>query len=310
MSTDNELDGKHFLQFGQTVTITVSIVSAMSTLVGVGGNGLVIYSVLSSKEMRTTTNILILNMAVADCMVVLLVPFVTISYIVPQYPFGVIWCKINQYMTYVCSYANVYILVFMSINRYLAVVHPIASIPYRTQKNIIVAAIGTWSVSLLGNIPTLTIFGVYNYTYKNETLSSCNIQRPDRKAFYGPFFVFAYLLPVLLVCILYGRMLYKLISGRTPGERAQQTTARMNTNKRVTKMVVTVVAVYAICLLPVNVVFLYKNFSNYQRNNITFIIETAAYSVGYLASCINPFIYSFMSREYREKFKTIVCRVC
>ena len=310
MSTDSELDGQQFLQFGPSVTIAVSIVSAISVLVGAGGNGLVIYSVLSSNEMRTNTNILILNISIADCLVVLSVPFITITYIVPQYPFGLIWCKINQYIVYVCSFANVYTLVFMSINRYLAVVHSLSSIPYRTKKNICIAAIGTWTISLLGSIPTLMTFGVYDYIFQNKTRSTCAILRSDGKAFYVSFFVFAYLLPVLLVCILYGRMLYKLISGKAPGERSQQSTVCMNTNKRVTKMVITIVAVYAFCLLPVNILFLYKNFGNYQRNNATFVIETAVYSVGYLASCINPFIYSFMSGEFREKFKTIVCRVC
>ena len=305
LAIEDRNDDIESMMFGPTSQVAVSITCAAIVIFGLGGNGLVIYSVLSYKEMRTKINILILSLALADCLSVLFVPFITMPFVFPLYPFGIIWCKINQYAIYVITYANVYTLVLMSLNRYLAVVHSIWSMPYRTMRNTCITAIVVWVVSVLGNIPTVMQFGVHQYKFQNQSRSTCTINPGGGKLFYGPFFAFAYLLPVILICIMYALMVGRLNRSAVPG--TSQSSGRMRINKRATKMVVTVVIVYALCLLPVNILFLFQNFSSYQRNSVTFIIETVAYSLGVLTSCINPFIYAFMSSDFRGKFKSIVC---
>lgn len=44
--------------------------------------------------MRSTTNILIINLAISDLMfVIFCVPFTATDYILPDWPFGNLWCK-------------------------------------------------------------------------------------------------------------------------------------------------------------------------------------------------------------------------
>lgn len=50
-------------------------------------------------------------------------------------PFGNLMCKTVQYMIVVTCLASVYTLVLMSLDRFLAVVHPISSISIRTERN-------------------------------------------------------------------------------------------------------------------------------------------------------------------------------
>lgn len=50
-------------------------------------------------------------------------------------PFGDMMCKTVQYMIVVTCLASVYTLVLMSLDRFLAVVHPISSMSIRTEKN-------------------------------------------------------------------------------------------------------------------------------------------------------------------------------
>lgn len=86
--------------------------------------------------MRSTTNLLIINLAVADLLfVIFCVPFTATDYILPMWPFGDLWCKFVQYMIVVTCHASVYTLVLMSLDRFLAVVHPITSMSIRTEKN-------------------------------------------------------------------------------------------------------------------------------------------------------------------------------
>lgn len=305
MSTEDNRDNIDSIMFGTSSQIVVSICCAAILIFGEGGNGLVIYFVLAYKEMRTKINNLILSLAVADSLNVLLVPFITIPYVLPLYPFGNIWCKINQYAVYVGTYANVYTLVLMSMNRYLAVVHSIWSIPYLTMRNTCIAAISVWIISIFGNIPTIIHFEEYQYTLQNQTRSTCGIKPTSGQLFYGPFFVFAYLLPVTLICIMYVSMVCHLY--RKPVSGIDQTNQRMHRKKRATRLVVTVVVVYALCLLPVNILFLLHHFSAYERNSVTFVIETISYALGTVTSCVNPFIYAFVSEEFRGKFKSILC---
>lgn len=95
---------------------------------GLVGNLLVVIVVGANQQMRSTTNLLILNLAIADLLfTIFCVPFTACDYM-SWWPFGDAWCKIVQYMIVVTAYTSVYTLVFMSFDRYLAVVHPFTSI--------------------------------------------------------------------------------------------------------------------------------------------------------------------------------------
>lgn len=75
------------------VSIVVPIFFSIVVIVGLFGNLLVVLVVTFNKQMRNTTNLLILNLAVADILfIVLCVPFTATVYALPHYwPFGDIW---------------------------------------------------------------------------------------------------------------------------------------------------------------------------------------------------------------------------
>ena len=84
-------------QFRETMETVVSIVVpicfSLVVLVGFFGNLLVVLVVTFNKQMRNTTNLLILNLAVADILfIVFCVPFTATGYALPHdWPFGDIW---------------------------------------------------------------------------------------------------------------------------------------------------------------------------------------------------------------------------
>jgi allatostatin receptor len=97
----------------------------------------VVLVVAANQQMRSTTNLLIINLAVADLLfIVFCVPFTATDYMLPFWPFGDIWCKIVQYLIVVTAYASVYTLVLMSLDRFLAVVHPITSMSVSTSSSV------------------------------------------------------------------------------------------------------------------------------------------------------------------------------
>jgi len=123
-------------------------------ITGFLGNLLVILVVLLNKNMHSTTNLLIVNLAAADLMfVVLCVPFTGVDYVTLNWPFGALWCRTVQYLIVVTAYASIYTLVLMSVDRFLAVVHPIRSRMLRTEHITKIAIFTLWAVVLTISMP-------------------------------------------------------------------------------------------------------------------------------------------------------------
>ena len=300
-----------FASFERVVKFTIPVIFGLIVALGLLGNLLVIVVIMKNEKMRSTTNILILNLAIADlCFIVFCVPFTATAYAMPTWPFGTIWCKVVQYLMYVCAYASVYTLVIMSLDRYLAVVHPIQSMSYRTQKNTVYILVALWGVVLIGHVPLLIQHDVISYDYYGELRSAClnakTVQNvPAARIFYGSFFVFGYVLPLSLIVILYGFMLKRLLYGVVPG--GSQRAESIRSKKRVTKMVVIVVVIFALCWLPIQIIFIIQNFGNFAQGIPAIAAQMVSNCLAYMNSCVNPILYAFLSDNFRRSFRKLLC---
>lgn len=162
-------------------TLVLLLFSAI-VVVGLIGNSLVVVVVSFNQQMRSTTNLLIINLAVADLLfIVFCVPFTATDYILPYWPFGDLWCKCVQYLIVVTAYASVYTLVLMSLDRFLAVVHPIASMYVRTEKNATTAIGIIWCLIVLMAVPVFHRYGEVTYgTAQGVPHSGCVFLDQDR----------------------------------------------------------------------------------------------------------------------------------
>lgn len=97
---------------------------------GTIGNALVILVIAINQQMRNTTNVLIVNLAIADLLFILLcVPTTATDYALNRWPFGLLWCQAVQYLLYVTCSVSIYTLILMSFDRFLAVVFPVSMTP-------------------------------------------------------------------------------------------------------------------------------------------------------------------------------------
>lgn len=100
------------------IVIVVPLFFGIIGILGLVGNSLVVIVVAANRDMRSTTNILIINLAIADLLfVIFCIPFTATDFVLPFWPFGNIWCKIVQYLIIVTACASVYTLVLMSLDR-------------------------------------------------------------------------------------------------------------------------------------------------------------------------------------------------
>jgi len=141
-----------FILYGLTVPILFGVI----TLSGLIGNGLVIYVIVSRERMQTVTNLLLLNLAVADlAFVVVVPPFTAYQMAAKWWPFGDVACRLLHYLVNVTAYVTVYTLVAVAVMRYLTVVHAARTVHYRTPRVTVAVVAGIWIAVLLFNVPVM-----------------------------------------------------------------------------------------------------------------------------------------------------------
>ncbi|XP_014481865.1 PREDICTED: allatostatin-A receptor-like isoform X2 [Dinoponera quadriceps] len=287
------------------VVVVVPLFFGMIGILGLVGNSLVVVVVAANPGMRSTTNILIINLAMADLLfVIFCIPFTATDFVLPYWPFGNVWCKIVQYLIIVTAYASVYTLVLMSLDRYLAVVHPIASMSWRTENHAILAICVTWAVILAISTPALVIHGEEMGGPSSENLTACRIlEQYDWSFFQVSFFLTSYVLPLKLICIFYVCMLIKLWRG------ARISAESRRGRRRVTRLVLVVVGVFAVCWCPIQVILVTKSVDMFPLTTATIMLQIASHILAYTNSCVNPFLYAFLSDNFRKAFRKIIyCR--
>ena len=292
----------------KVVAIVVPILFSIIVVVGLVGNALVVLVVALNKTMHNTTNILIVNLAVSDLMfIVFCVPFTATDYFLPSWPFGGIWCKMVQYLVHVTAYASVYTLVLMSIDRYLAVVHPITSMSLRTENNTSLAIILMWVSVSLGCIPLFLAHDEFLHHYHHGPSFVCRFNRDiwNKFIYQMTFGITGYLVPLVVIIILYFFVLKKVVFG-TGGH---QQTKSANTNKRkqnVTRMCIMVIVLFAICWGPIHIILNLKNLKLIDVNTLTISFQITAQVLAYMNSCVNPILYAFLSENFRTAFRKII----
>lgn len=91
-------DGNKVLIY-DLISVIVPILFGIIVIVGFIGNALVVTVMLSNPQIRNTTNLLILNLAIADLLfIILCVPFTAWDYAFPYWPFGDTWCRCVQFL--------------------------------------------------------------------------------------------------------------------------------------------------------------------------------------------------------------------
>ena len=96
----------------------------------------------------------------------------------------------------------------MSIDRYLAVVHPIKSTKWRKPRIAKLINLTVWGVSLLVNLPTMIFSGLNN-------VPVCGIVWPEPQEVYYKAFMFytffiGFFLPLIVICMCYLLIIVKV----------------------------------------------------------------------------------------------------
>ncbi|XP_056152943.1 somatostatin receptor type 2-like [Lampris incognitus] len=285
----------------KTSSVVITLIYFVVCTVGLCGNALVIYVILRYAKMKTVTNIYILNLAVADVLCMMSLPFIAMQLALVHWPFGEALCRVIMTVDSLNQFTSIFSLTVMSIDRYLAVVHPIKSTKWRKPRVAKSINVTVWGVSLLVNLPTMMFSGL-------NKVPVCGIVWPEPQEVYYKAFMFytffvGFVLPLAVICLCYLLIIVKVKSSGMRVGSAQ----RKRSERKVTRMVSIVVAVFVFCWLP---------FYVFNVTSVTSFIEpTSALKstfdfvvvLGYANSCANPILYAFLSENFKKSFQNVLC---
>ncbi|XP_072548232.1 dopamine receptor D2a [Salminus brasiliensis] len=157
------------------------------------GNVLVCMAVSREKALQTTTNYLIVSLAVADLLVATLVmPWVVYLEVVGEWRFSTIHCDIFVTLDVMMCTASILNLCAISIDRYTAVAMPMLyNTRYSSKRRVTVMISVVWILSFAISCPLL--FGLNNTESRDDAL--CVIANPafvvysSIVSFYVPFII-------------------------------------------------------------------------------------------------------------------------
>ncbi|KAM4632583.1 somatostatin receptor type 5-like [Discoglossus pictus] len=283
-------------------TILMTFIYLLVCVIGLSGNTLVIYVVLRYAKMKTVTNIYILNLAVADVLFMLGLPFIATQNAISYWPFGTFLCRLVMTVDGINQFTSIFCLTVMSIDRYLAVVHPIKSTKWRRPRVAKLISATVWTVSFLVVLPVIIFSDV------QKDLNTCNINWPEPVTIWSAAFiiytsVLGFFGPLLVIVLCY---LLIVIKVKSSGLRVGST-RRRKSERKVTRMVVIIVAVFVFCWLPfyitniVNLAFIVPDEPAFA--GIYFFVVILSYA----NSCANPILYGFLSDNFKQSFQKVLC---
>lgn len=188
-------------------------------VIGLGGNFLVCHFVYRNQSMRTVTNYYIVNLAVADFLVILicLPPSVTWD-VTKSWYFGDGMCKIVLYFQDVSVSVSVYTLTFISVDRWWAICRPLKSKSSIRRTRYIIVLVWVFSLILLS--PDLVFLEAVPYLQidSNEYFD-CNYSwNTETAQIHQVLVVFIlYFLPFLFMSIAYYKIALVLWDKNIPG---------------------------------------------------------------------------------------------
>ncbi|XP_029022761.1 thyrotropin-releasing hormone receptor b [Betta splendens] len=328
MGNFTEPSEKHTLGTWTDYSVQYKVLSSLLLLVicafGIVGNVMVILVVLTTKHMRTPTNCYLVSLAVADLMVLTAagLPAVADS-IFRSWVFGHYGCLSITYFQYLGINASSCSITAFTIERYIAICHPIKAqflCTLSRAKKIIVLV---WAFTSLYCVMWFYLSDIQTLEYDNITITTCAYRVPRK--YYLPIYFFDFgvffVLPLLLSAVMYGliaRILFlnplpsdpkdKKKNGHAPGKvssckNSRHSSSTATSRRQVTKMLAVVVVLFAALWTPYRTLVVVNSFLAEPYLDRWFLLFCR--TCIYLNSAVNPLIYNAMSQKFRAAFRKI-----
>lgn len=283
-----------------TTNLYLPVLYLLAFSVGLPSNLLALWVLLfRTKPLPSTT--LLINLTAADCMLLLVLPFrIVYHFRGNHWELGEPFCRVVMAMFYGNMYGSVLCLALVALDRYIALVHPFGAKTLRSQRTSLYMTAGVWAVVLAAMLPLLV--SQQTYVLDELRITTCHDALPEEEQenyflpYFSTLFTFCFLLPFVVVLFCHVAVLRTLLAEGKRYSHAVWVT-------------VLVLLVFIVCLLPSNILLLltYTDSSLDGDGEDVYVPYMVSLAVSTFNSCIDPFIFYFVSAEFREKARSAMC---
>lgn len=257
------------------------------------GNSLVILTYIYFSRLKTMTDIYLLSLGVADLLFALTLPFWAAS-IMTKWVMGTFLCKTMHTMYRITFFSGMFLLTFISVDRYFAITKAVSAHRCRSRAVYIgkVSSLVIWLVAVLCSIPEM----IYAQVSTNGT---CDLYHNQSTHIVVSMqvaqLVLGFAIPTLVMVFCYSSIVRTLALARS-----------FEKNKAI-KVIFAVVSVFLACQIPYNFVLVLKTMDKAKgvttvcalSNALMYAMDVTS-ALAFLRCCVNPFLYAFIGVKFRH----------
>ncbi|XP_071764643.2 C-X-C chemokine receptor type 3-like isoform X1 [Centroberyx gerrardi] len=285
-----------------------AVLYSLALVVGLLGNGLLLVVLAQRRRTWSVTDTFILHLGVADCLLLITLPFWAAEGTQDQgWSFGTPFCKTAGAIFNINFYCGIFLLAFISLDRYLSIVHAVQLYSRRKPWLVHISCLSVWLFSLLLIIPDYIFLEAVKHARQGQTVCTHNYPRASQSVFDWRlasrllYHIVGFLLPSAVLLFCYSCILLRLQRG-SQGLQKQ----------RAVRVILALVVVFFLCWTPYNITLMVDTFqSNYKapeestdgvcgKTSLeTGLMVTSA--LGCFHACLNPLLYLGLCRNFRKR---------
>ncbi|XP_073451193.1 C3a anaphylatoxin chemotactic receptor-like [Aquarana catesbeiana] len=258
------------------------LILSFTALVGVPGNALVLW-ITGVKLKRTVTTVWFGNLALADIMCCLCLPFIIAQYFYPDWLYAL--CKILPFVLFFNMYTSVFTLVAISVDRWILVVHPVWARNHRRIKMAWMICLAIWTLSFAMCLPEV----IYRKYHPSGNKTFCYSELHMTRPFHLICAMFGFLIPLIIIGICYIHLACKA-----------QNIRFSEVGRKTIKMSISIIVVFFITWAPYHIIGVIHP---YNDNRVMHILDLVLQSLAMFNSCVNPILYVFMGKDMKQKLR-------
>ncbi|XP_068602801.1 P2Y purinoceptor 8 [Brachionichthys hirsutus] len=283
-------------------SIAISVIYMIITAVNLAGNGLSMWILLFHTAPMTASIIFMINLTLSDLSLGIALPF-QIAYQLQGYHWklGPKMCSLLTLVFYSNMYSSILTMMAIGIDRYLGIVRPMYFRQRNSKSIAVISVLVMWGLVLSILYPLMTTDLTYDIPELGITTCFDVLKLnmlPSVSAWAGFLFSMAFVLFLFPFCVTtfcYVSVIRKLSSDCQTAQKA-----------RATRLAFIVLLVFILCFAPNNILLLTHSVLRLFYEKSVYMAYKLTLCFSCLNSCLDPFIYYFASKDFRQKMRQIM----
>nr|AGZ94837.1 vasotocin receptor V1a1 [Heteropneustes fossilis] len=311
----NTIEENHTDPFGRNEEVAKLEITVLSLafVAAVVGNVSVLLAMYKTRRKPSRMHLFMKHLSLADLVVAVFQVLPQLCWEITFRFYGPdILCRLVKHLPVLGMFASTYMLVMLTVDRYIAICHPLRSLQGATRRARMMIAC-TWLCSVVLSTPQYLIFSLTEIEEGSDVYDCWGsfIQPWGLSAYITWITVGIFLIPVTVLVMCYGficRSIWKNVKCKTKSGAAHGTSALIGkasvssvstisrAKLRTVKMTFVIVLAYIVCWAPFFIVQMWsvwdKDFPWHESENAAVTLSALLAS---LNSCCNPWIYMLFS---------------